>query len=369
MEKREQLHTAALRVIDQFTTDGVPYVLYLRKFDFHVLHGPDDAHRELLENYLLDKVTKLGANLVSIQEPGDAVASYVEADVALARRAPALSLGDELWNEYAQALIADADLIVSECLSLSPGVRSELEFAFHGDAIDRIALVLPPPGSYFAPIDDEPAVQRVPRAIYASELSNTAFFNSFIVSDLLERLKRIAALPVAQRRALARDRGRKLREYPVTWDGVAAGYNASAVVQELADEAHGETDESWWLRFWWHFRRVATLTWQVFRAGLPENEAAASLVDSYLKMAHLQLRSGAREEGKQVIRGDLGFAEQCAQSAAALVQRNRLTAFQPLVKGLRENLAEVQSALAAHPGQIVVRPRTKPILVRPATEL
>jgi hypothetical protein len=100
----------------------------------------------------------------------------------------------------------------------------------------------------------------VPRAIYANDLNNTAFLNSFIVGYLSERLKRIAALRVSQRRALARDRERKLREYPVTWAGVAAGYNALAVAQELADEAHGETDESWWLRFGWHFRRVATLT-------------------------------------------------------------------------------------------------------------
>lgn len=147
-----------------------------------------------------------------------------------------------------------------------------------------------------------------------------------------------------------------------------AGYNAWAVAQELADMGHRETDESWWLRFWWHFRRVGTLSWQMLHAGLPEGEAAAGLVDGYLKMGYLQLRSGAREDGKSVIRGDLSFAEQCVQSAAAFVRRNGIEAFQPLIEGLREQLDEVQSALAAHPGQIVVRPRTKPILTRPASD-
>lgn len=368
MDRREQLHAAAWRVIEEFTGDGVPYVLYLRKFDLHVLHGPDDLHRELLENYLLDEVTKLGANLVSIQEPGDAAASYVEDNIAFARRAPALSLGGD-WAKYARALIADADLIVSECLMLSPGVRSELEFAFRNGAIERVALVLPPPGSSLAPVDDDPAVQYVLRAVYTSELFNTAFLDSFVVADLIERLTRIAALPVSQRRALARDRNRKLREYPVTWAGVATGYKAQAGAQEFVDQAHGETDESWWLLFWSHFRRVGTLLWQVLHAGLPEDQAAVDLVDGYLKMAYLQLRAGAPEEGKKVIRGDLDWAEQCAQSAAAFVRRNALTEFQPVVEGLRDDLDEVQSALAAYPGQILVRPRTKPILTRPATEL
>jgi hypothetical protein len=369
MARREQLNAAAWRVIDDFTGDGVPYVLYLRNFRLHVLHGPDDAHRELLENSLFDQVTKLGANLLSIQEPGGVAASYAEDDIALSRRAPALSLDDDQWAEYARALIADADLIVSECLMVSPGVRSELEFAFHGGTIDRIALVLAPPGSPLDPVDDEPAVQFVPRAVYADELNDTAFLDSFVVGDLAERLRRIAALPVAQRRALARDRDRKLREYPVTWAGVATGYNARAVAQELADMGHRETDESWWLRFWWHFRRVTTLTWQMLHVGLPESEAATGLVDGYLKMGYLQLRSGAREHGQRVIRGDLSFAEQCVQSAATLVRRNGIEEFQPLVTGLREQLDEVQSALAAHPEQIVVRPRTKPILTRPVSEL
>jgi hypothetical protein len=150
---------------------------------------------------------------------------------------------------------------------------------------------------------------------------------------------------------------------------VAAGYNALAVLQEVADEGHRETDDSWWLRFWWHFRRVTTLTWQMLHAGLPESKAAAALVDGYLKMGYLQLRAGACEDGKKVIRGDLSFAEQCAQSAAAFVRRNGLKEFQLLLDGLRESLDEVQSALTARPGQIVVRPRTKPILTRPASEL
>ena len=161
----------------------------------------------------------------------------------------------------------------------------------------------------------------------------------------------------------------KLREYPVTWAGVAAGYNALAVVQELADEAYGETDDSWWLRFWWHFRRVTTLIWQMLHAGLPERDAATGLVDGHLKMGYLQLRAETGEDGKNVIRGDVSFAEQCVQSAAALTRRNEIEAFQPLVEGLRKRLDEVQSALAAHPGQIVVRPRTKPILTRPSSDM
>jgi hypothetical protein len=292
MANREQLHAAALQVIDDFTQAGVPYLLYLRKFDVHVLHGPDDEDRELLENHLFDEMSELGVNVISIQEPGDAVASYVGSDIAFARRAPALSLADDQWVEYVRPLIADADLIVSECLMLSEGVRGELEFAYSTGAIDRIALLLPPPGSPFAPVDDEPAVQFVPRAVYAHQLNEASFLSSFVVADLVERLKTIAALPASERLSLARDRARKLRDHPITWSGVAAGYNALAVMQELADESGKETDESWWLRFWWHFRRVTTLTWQMLHAGLPESEASPSLVDGYVKLVTSSSASG-----------------------------------------------------------------------------
>jgi hypothetical protein len=369
MANREQLHAAALQVIDDFTQAGVPYLLYLRKFDVHVLHGPDDEDRELLENHLFDEMSELGVNVISIQEPGDAVASYVGSDIAFARRAPALSLADDQWVEYVRPLIADADLIVSECLMLSEGVRGELEFAYSTGAIDRIALLLPPPGSPFAPVDDEPAVQFVPRAVYAHQLNEASFLSSFVVADLVERLKTIAALPASERLSLARDRARKLRDHPITWSGVAAGYNALAVMQELADESGKETDESWWLRFWWHFRRVTTLTWQMLHAGLPESEASPSLVDGYVKLGYLQLRVGPDEEGKRVLRGDLNFAEQCAQSAAAFAARNDLAFFEPLAEGLRAELDQVQAALAAQPDQIIVRARTKPILTRVSDEL
>jgi hypothetical protein len=87
-------------------------------------------------------------------------------------------------------------------------VRAMEEILGTHSAIDRIALVLPPPGSPLAPVDDEPAVQFVPRAIYAHGLEDTAFLDSFVVRDLVERLKRIAALPVSERRALARNRER-----------------------------------------------------------------------------------------------------------------------------------------------------------------
>jgi hypothetical protein len=94
-----------------------------------------------------------------------------------------------------------------------------------------------------------------------------------------------------------------------------------------------------------------------------------------------------------VLRGDLHFAEQCAQSAAAFAARNRLemaaglrlfaaavaavgiaargglALFELLVEDLRAQLDQVQAALAAQPDQIIVRPRTEPILTGVSDEL
>jgi hypothetical protein len=99
---------------------------------------------------------------------------------------------------------------------------------------------------------------------------------------------------------------------------------------------------------------------------MPERDAAAGLVDGYLKLGHLQLRFDEEADGKVILRGDLGFADQCARSAAALARRNRLASFEPLVERLRTSLEETRSVQAARPGQVVVRPRTRPILTRPS---
>src|SRR4029450_4982360 len=140
MPTADELHAAAWRVIEDFARDGVPYVLYLRAFGWEAQHGPDDARRELLETHLVDRAARIGANVLTIQSPGGSV---------LLRRAPALALPDDEWQRYTRNLISDADLVVSEALTLSPGVRTELAYAFETGAIERIALLVHATGCVF----------------------------------------------------------------------------------------------------------------------------------------------------------------------------------------------------------------------------
>ena len=59
-------------------------------------------------------------------------------------------------------LIARADMIVSECLMLSHGVRFELETSLRLGRSDRTVLLLPPHGGYLALLDNEPLIQQFP---------------------------------------------------------------------------------------------------------------------------------------------------------------------------------------------------------------
>jgi hypothetical protein len=67
MTSSNELHDAAMKVIEEFSYEGKPFVLYLRKFDFHVLHGKNEFDRYLTDNYIATNLTQ-GINLITIRE-------------------------------------------------------------------------------------------------------------------------------------------------------------------------------------------------------------------------------------------------------------------------------------------------------------
>jgi hypothetical protein len=83
-------------------------------------------------------------------------------------------------------------------------------------------------------------------------------------------------------------------------------------------------------------------------------------------MGHLMLRSEERD-GRIVLRGDLGFACQCAQTAQTVVDQAGLSLFEPLVEGLVRYLQQFERAARLGPQRVVVAPRIKPIKTRSTT--
>jgi hypothetical protein len=359
---REELDAAARRVVADHLKHGTPYVLYLRHYGFDVLHGPDDASRQLTENYLLNNLGR-GINLLTVQEH-DAALGYGTAASAFARRAPAFFFDDSEWLAGIRRLIIHADLVFSECLFLSGGVRAELDFAYHNGAYDRTVLVLPPPSSMVATVDDDELVQMFPRVVYASEFFTRELLDSFAVRDLLDRVRAIAGLSKRERRRLV-DPGERRRRYPVTWDGVASGYMATAAIQELAGE-DGETESGWHHAFWSYFRAGAIHGLRLQAGQVTLQDVAPALVECYLSMGRLMLRSEERD-GRIVLRGDLPFARQCAKSAQALVDRAGLSLFEPLVEGLVHDLEQYERAARLGPDRVIVEPRIKPIKTKRST--
>ena len=361
MRSREELDAAARRVVADHLEHGTPYVLYLRHYGFDVLHGPDDASRQLTENYLLDNLGR-GVNLLTVQEH-DAALGYGTASSAFARRAPAFFFDDSEWLSATSRLIVHADLVFSECLFLSGGVRAELDFAYRNGAYDRTVLVVPPPSSIVETVDDDELVQMFPRVVYASQSLTRELLDSFAVRDLLDRIRAIAGLGKRERRRLV-DPAERRRRYPVTWDGVASGYMATAALEELGPG--GQTESGWHHAFWSYFRAGAIhgLRLQTGQADL--QSVGPALVECYLKMGQLMLR-GEERDGRIVLHGDLTFARQCAQSAQSLVDRAGLPLFEPLVDSLVHDLEQFERAARLGPDRVVVEPWIKSIKTRRST--
>jgi tetratricopeptide (TPR) repeat protein len=138
----------------------------------------------------------------------------------LGGRVPALVLDQDKWFSVVERLIACAELIVSECQALNPGVLAELKACIDLGRVDRTVLVLPSPPQEFGgkPEDIEP----FPRATYQHDLNWESAAKSVVFRDLVARIGRIAAMDPAKRVRLIRQ-GRLDEAEPVTFRGVPTG--------------------------------------------------------------------------------------------------------------------------------------------------
>jgi len=346
---REQLHDAAVQVVEEYENEGSPFVLYLRKFDITVLHGQNEVDRYLVENYLLDNLPA-GVNLLTVQDADDLPGDRT----VFARRAPALLLDDRNWEGVVDVLVWRAELIVSECLMLSAGVRFELDAAVRHGKTDQTVLILPPPDSPFETLDDHELVQGFTRVIWGDEFNTADPFESFVLTDLLERTAQIASLDRDERLRHRTDPERLIR-HPITYRGVAEGYFQRA---QLVDPSRD--DASWWFAFWNYFRALTVLQIRVFGRLAAVEDVAYTLATCYVQLGYLALAS--ESEGETIVfTGNLELAWHCAHSVRALT-RYKIAPYDEMAEQLAGVIERVVDVIVELDERVVFRPRVRQII-------
>lgn len=307
---REEYHKAALRAVEAYRTEGRPFVLYLRKFGIEVLHGPFDQGPKLTENHLRDALPP-EVEVVTVQDQHSLADS---GSSRLHREAPALRLSNAGWMRDIDALIAFADLIVSEPLLIGEGVRLELEMIFKRGRWDRTVLLIPPLDSPFSPIDSEAIVQLFPRCVWADELHRMSFTDSPMVSDLIDRVRTISALPMKQRR-LVIDRDARDAAYPVDMLPLAEELEWAA---QAASVFGGHSGKTRYYGFW-RMYRAAGIRCLRYSDGDRSAENRARLAYLYLEMSNIML-DHEREGDRIILKGDPADAQRLVRSAYRLVR-------------------------------------------------
>jgi tetratricopeptide (TPR) repeat protein len=359
-ERRRQLHAAAIAVIDAYQTHGLPFALYFRKYALTVSHGPMEFGPQLTENALRDAMPA-GAQVLTVQSHEDDALDYSGTGSSFNRAAPALFLDDADWQQLVASLIPFADLIVSEAYWLSPGVRFELEVAIQTKRWDRTVVLLPPLKTYLAVIDSDPVIQAFPRAVWMDQFHTQPLIESPVVSDLVDRMKRIAALPDAERQRLVEPAARD-KAHPIDLLPIARHYEIDARWQSMRQN---EDDRIRYYGFWELFR-AASIRGHLMQNGDDSFTNRSSLSSVYVEMSAIML-DHERDGDKIVLVGDLTFAEKCAQSACALIRDDdgpvALDYFRPLAEKQLQQVREVRAAVESDPGRFVLRPRYGPFVV------
>jgi hypothetical protein len=362
-ERRRELHEAARRVIEQHETYGAPFALYLRKYDFEILHGPLEWDARLLENALYADLPAR-VEMISIQSLG--TVGYTTGRTAFDRDPPSLVVETDTWKDVVAALIAQAELIVSEVPMIGEGARFELETAFRLRRWDRTVLVLPPLHSPFEVVDSDPVVQLFPRCVWADDFHDSNFVDSPVVADLVERLARIAALTEVRRTGDTATPG-DAEFPPVELHRIIPALEARGEIMGLylsgALTAPNDYDE--YYDFWSVFRAASLRTVDLAN-GDRSLDNRSRLIRDYLRMGQAMLRLDP--EGQTVtVTGDPNFAEQCAQSAYALIEDDDpywVRSLRPDAEKLFASALQIQAAIEQRPDVVKTQPRYGPFTVR-----
>jgi hypothetical protein len=316
----------------------------------------------LAEN-VLHQALPAGTHVLTIQSQGPGL-GYSGSGNRFDRAAPALLVEDAGWQEVAAGLIPFADLIVSECLMLTDGVRFELETSYRANRWDRTVLLLPPLRAATPVIDSDPLIQLFPRCIWADALHTESLTDSPVIKDLIDRMSAITTLPEDVRRSLAVPNARDAA-YPIDLLPVADHHATAAKWDSLRQD---EDDRIRYYGFWRLFRAASIWGVQMARSGDDSLDTRTRLADAYVQMSAIML-DGERDGDRIVLVGDLTFAEQCAQSACHLIRDGDPAAeyFRGRAEKQLEEVLAVRRAVEANPERVIVRPRYGPFPVRAAS--
>ena len=377
------LQKAAARTWHERVESGVPLVLYLRAFTSNIFVGGNDGVSYLPENNIRHGLGS-GVNFITVQEHSS---TYQYTLLVSRRQTPAVLLDNSEWLPAVQGLISWADLIFSECPALTPGVRAELEFCVETEMHQQTVLLAPlnstfvAEGLYAGPpeadVDDmiaaaktaargvhnDELVQKFNRCIYIPQFTGDDLLSSFVVEDLMDRITRISRLSVNDRKSIIEPSAR-LQLFPITYDGVGLGYRLQASEQRVVDAA--AFNEDWWqYRFWSYFRACSIYNKARLSGQMSLQEAAPRLIDLYLAMGNLSLRTTTRG-GQIVIKGDMEFAHRCVESAGALINASGDQSWIGAWQELHSRVVDWDSAIRTHPERYVFEQLIGPIFGRSA---
>ena len=221
-DAQRALHEAALALLDEHEATGRPYALYLRTFAFRQLYCHrldasgqpiDDLSAVTLDEHLRQWLGRRGVGILRVQDVDPVFGEIFDSGT------PALLLRSETWLDAVESLIGGAELIVSECQALTPGVITELQKIPQLHRADRTVLVLPSPPIEF--VGNERDVYEFGRGIHQHELDQLRPARSAVFRDLIARAATIARVAPEERLSLIRER-RLDQRFPVPYRTAAA---------------------------------------------------------------------------------------------------------------------------------------------------
>lgn len=343
-DHRLALDVAARQVLRDYADRGTPFALFLRTFSVSSYRGPAEFGQRLLEYSIRDALPP-GVELLTVQD---------REGLSKIRGAPGLVLADSEWQNVVTELIGSADLIVSECIYLTQGVRFELEAAYAAGRWDRTVVLLPSLHGLHGTLDSDPLIQLFPRCVWQDSLDRALPAQLPEFTDLMERLRAIAGLSEDARRQRM-DRAGAIPPDTVNLIPLAESYESTA---DMSWTFAGDDDSALYYGFWRLFR-AASIRELALKSGDRSPGNRLSLAQDYLRMSDGMLEAET-DDDKWILSGDVAFAEQCARSAYTLAEeseRLRNAAEQRFNDVLR-----LKEAIVREPQRFILRPRYGPFV-------
>jgi hypothetical protein len=235
------MHSAAVRVIENFKATGEPFALFLSSWQYDEarrrLHELTGKPREVAERIEVERYvrallkTNSDIETVAILKRGD------EERIAMPNEWPALSLTEDEWQTRIAEVAELADLIVLFVAVTNEGVAFELDMCSQGSNALKTVVI-----SSATPREMAPSVfpDLFPRIVSRDEIPPGAPHAEF--DPLLERIQAIKAIEPGARAALA-DWSKRLQQFPLPaplgrfgagrW--VPSGSHPAVKVQALTD--------------------------------------------------------------------------------------------------------------------------------------